>query len=210
MIYIGAARLRRYKGKVYGGSPGNARPVWDYNPGDTILVSCFTNCEKAELFLNGRSLGSKQMNDTTRIISWLVPYAPGMLSVKGYDRGVEKAADQIRTYNAPARLRVSTDTDRLHADGQSVAHLTISVVDKNGVLVYDADNEITCKVTGPGRLLGLESGDNSSHESYILDHRKAFHGKLLAYIQSGRTGGRIRVMVSAPGLEGQEVDIVSN
>lgn len=209
MIYIGASSWRRNGRNAYAGALRNAHPVWNFDLGDTILVSCFTNCGKAELFLNGKSLGEKQMNNVTGVISWLVPYQPGILSVKGYDHRVEKAQYRIATYSTPVGLSVSADTNRLRSDGQSVAHLVISVVDKNGDLVYDADNQITCRVTGAGKLLGLESGDNRSHESYMLDHRKAFHGKLLAYIQSGRKTGAIKVMISAPGLGRQEINIVS-
>lgn len=67
--------------------------------------------------------------------------------------------------------------------------------------------EITCEVQGPGKLLGLESGDSRSHEFYTAHHRKAYHGKLLGYIQSTKLKCDITVTVSAPGLGSKTLDI---
>jgi hypothetical protein len=201
MIYIGTARVTAHHGKGSLWSHHRADPVWDYSPGDEIAVSCFTNCTAAELFLNGRSLGRKSMTDSTgHMISWEVPYKAGTLSVKGYKGKKAVAGDLLRTYGAAEKLKVSADVGHLKPDAESVAHLTISVVDQDGNLVYDADNEITCELQGPARLLGLESGDNKSHESYQADYRKAYHGKLLAYIQSTLQPGEITVKVTSPGL----------
>lgn len=92
------------------------------------------------------------------------------------------------------------------AQGQKqLAHVEISIVDKNGVSVYGAENEITVSITGPATLLGLESGSSVSHEDYKSNKRKVFHGKLLAYIQSQQKHGAIKVTVTAAGLQPQEV-----
>ncbi len=208
MIYIGTARLENNQGNTSMWAHKKADRVWNYQQGDTVLVNCFTNCDEAELFLNSRSLGRKEMNDSTHIISWQVPYRPGKLVIKGYNRGRQVAAGQLQTFGLPAKLKVSADVTQLKPDGQSVAHITIYVADKNGTLIYNANNEITCSIQGPGKLLGLENGDNNSHESYTTNHRQAFHGKLLAYIQSSAGhSGEIRIMISAPGLGEQLLKI---
>lgn len=134
-------------------------------------------------------------------------FLSGTLSVKGYNKGKEVASDLLQTYGPAKRLKVTTDIGRLKADGQSIAHIGISVVDKNGTLVYDAANEINCEVKGLGKLLGLESGDNRIHESYTVNHRKAYHGKLLSYIQSSKKNGKIKVMISSPGLGKQVINL---
>lgn len=58
-----------------------------------------------------------------------------------------------------------------------------------------------------GKLLGLESGDNNSHESYLLNHRRVFHGKLLAYIQSMEKPGEVEIIISALGLGKQTINL---
>jgi hypothetical protein len=200
MIYIGTTRIRPAGGRFAAWARGRAERTWNYRPGDTVLVNCYTNCEEAELMENGKSLGRKPMDDSTHVISWLVPFRSGTLSVRGFSGGKEVARDQMKTAGAPRALELSSDVDELIPDGRSVAHVTIRVVDEAGNVVPDGRQEITCKVSGSGKLLGLESGDTRSVESYTSDQRQAMHGRLLAYVQSGKAEGTITVTVTAPGL----------
>jgi len=55
-------------------------PVWNWKPGQPIIINVFTNCEEVELFLNNRSLGIKKMDDfKSRTITWEVPFETGTL-----------------------------------------------------------------------------------------------------------------------------------
>lgn len=200
MIYIGTTPIRPGNARFAAWARSRAERTWNYRPGDTVLVNCYTNCEEAELMENGKSLGRKPMDDSTHVISWRVPFRSGTLSVRGFNGGKEVARDQMKTAGAPQALELSPDVQKLTPDGRSVAHLTIRVVDGEGNPVPDGRQEITCRVEGPGKLLGLESGDTRSVESYTADHRQAMHGRLLAYIQSGKTEGAIRITVTAAGL----------
>ena len=58
---------------------------------------------------------------------------------------------------------------------------------QEGTVVKLGDNEITCTVEGPARLLGLEGSDNSDMSDYTDNRHRVYHGRLLAYIQT--TGG---------------------
>lgn len=60
------------------------KPVWNYTPGEQILVRCYTNLPRAELFLNGRSLGICEGWNTLGTMDWIVEYEPGDLSVQAY------------------------------------------------------------------------------------------------------------------------------
>jgi beta-galactosidase len=59
---------------------------WPGKEGTNIDVRCFSNCKEVELFLNGQSLGRKNMPENSHL-QWLVPYTPGILSAKGYQDG---------------------------------------------------------------------------------------------------------------------------
>jgi beta-galactosidase len=72
-------------------------------------------------------------------------------------------------------------------------------VDKNGNPVVAATNEVTVTVTGAAKVLGLESGDPASHENYQAPKRLAYHGQLLAYVQT-QGAGPVTVTLQAPGL----------
>ena len=56
---------------------------WAGREGQPIDVWCHTNVERVELFLNGTSLGVKEVPRNTHI-EWQVPYAPGTIEARGY------------------------------------------------------------------------------------------------------------------------------
>ena len=62
--------------------------VWDWNEGQLIDVPVMTNAASCELFLNGVSLGRKEvcLDEREKALPiWQVPYAPGTLRAVGYD-----------------------------------------------------------------------------------------------------------------------------
>ncbi len=202
MVYLGTRAVP--EGEEAGSlwSHKEAAPVWRGTEGDLARAVCFTNCEAAELFLNGVSLGVKRRDDTPdRVLWWDVPYALGTLTVHGLNGGATACTTELKTSGPPQKLLAHADTATLAADGMDLAHITLTVADADGVPVYDAAPEITWAVDGPARLLGLESGDHESHEDYRAPTRRAFHGALLGYIQSTETPGPVTVRLAAPGLD---------
>src|SRR5262249_43913362 len=79
-------------------------------------VWVYSNADRVELFLNGRSLGVQEMPRWGHL-EWQVPYAPGALVAKGY-RGSEVMTDRVETTGPPATIRLKTDRTRLTADGE--------------------------------------------------------------------------------------------
>ena len=68
-------------------------------------------------------------------------------------------------------------------------------------IVPDAENRVTFNVEGDGVLVGVDNGSSPDHDSYLADNRKAFSGKVLAIVQSTKTGGSFTVTATADGLE---------
>ena len=180
----------------------NLAASWNYKEGDSIRVSCFTNCDEAELLLNGKSLGRKRLTDTPeRVMTWIVGYQPGDLSVKGFKNGKESAQYALKTAGDVYSIDAKADRTSFDKTKKQLSHIEITVLDKNGVPVCNADSEISVKVDGPAKLIGLESGSTTSHEAYKADKRKVFKGRLLAYIQSQQKAGAVTVTITAPGLQ---------
>ena len=79
------------------------------------------------------------------------------------------------------------------------------MVDENGVVVKLADNNITCTVEGPARLLGMENSDNTDMSDHTDRRERVYRGRLLAYVQTTGQAGEVRVRFSSPLLKGAEV-----
>ncbi len=161
-----------------------AQDNWNYNDGQTIRVVCYTNSTKARLLLNGSVVGkTKDYDDSTGIIHWDIPYAPGTLLCEGLDKaGNIESQYAIKTTSEVAQLNISADKSSLPNPGD-VAHVFIELHDKDGNLVKNADTNISCEVNGGGVLLGLESGNNADMSEAHLNTRRSFHGRLLAYVK---------------------------
>lgn len=184
----------------------DAWDLWNYEPGQLIRVVCYTNAPQARLLLNGKEVGQmKPYDDKSGIIYWDIPYQDGELRAEGCDAtGKVLSSYVIKTSGRPYALRATVDKEVLSPDN-ATAHVTIEVVDEQGTIVKLGDNDVTCQIEGPARLLGLEGSNNGDMSDYTDNHHRAFHGRLLAYIQTTGEKGEIRVKLTSPLLKGTEV-----
>ena len=184
----------------------DAWDLWNYEPGQLIRVVCYTNAPQARLLLNGKEVGQmKPYDDKSGIIYWDIPYQDGELRAEGCDAtGKVLSSYVIKTSGRPYALRATVDKEVLSPDN-ATAHVTIELVDEQGIIVKLGDNDVTCQIEGPARLLGLEGSNNGDMSDYTDNHHRAFHGRLLAYIQTTGEKGEIRVKLTSPLLKGTEV-----
>jgi beta-galactosidase len=76
-------------------------PHWNWpTAGEPIRVMTYANCDEAELFLNGQSLGRKPV-DPIEMAEWNVPYQRGQLKAIGYREG-RAVAEAIAETTGPA------------------------------------------------------------------------------------------------------------
>jgi len=136
---------------------------WPGREGQPLTVGCYTNHESAELFLNGESLGRKDVPRNDRV-EWSVPYQPGTLEVRGYRAGKVVGVAKMETTGAPARLGLTADRPSIQADGADVVVFTVSAHDAADRLVPTAGNLAEFSVTG-GRIIGVGNGDPGCHEA---------------------------------------------
>ena len=180
--------------------------TWPGKEGQDIEVWCYSNCEAVELFLNGKPLGAKPSGPLTHL-AWKVPYQPGTLSARALKEGKVVCTDEAKTAGGPARIQLLADRDAITSDGCDLSFITVRILDDRGIMVPVAGNEVAMSVTGPGRLLGLCSGDPASHENPKAGRLKAFNGLLLAIVQSDGHSGDIAVTASSPGLSSEPIKI---
>jgi beta-galactosidase len=190
-------------------------PHWTF-PGREGLVTpvfCYTNYPSAELFINGKSMGKQTKNsnsNTSRYrLMWMdVKYEPGNIRVVAYDANGKAAAEEIiYTAGKPHHIVLEADRKTISADGQDLSYVTAKVVDKDGHLCPDADNELSFTVTGAGKYKVVANGDAASLEIFHAPHMKAFKGMLVATVESTEVPGKINLTVKAKGLKAATIGI---
>ena len=178
--------------------------TWPDRKGKVTPVYCYTDYPSAELFVNGKSQGRITKNDTTRLdryrLRWRdVVYQPGELKVVVYDEQGNKAGQQIvRTAGKPKRLLLEPERTTIAADGNDLAYITVSLVDKNGTLCPDAANRLEFSVTGAGTYKAACNGDATSLEPFTQPQMSLFHGQLVVVCQAGKTSGVMTLTVKDP------------
>ncbi len=180
-----------------------------WTAGQAVTVWAYTNADSVELFLNGTSLGSKNMSGTTAHLQWSVPFATGTLEAKATKGGAVVATDTVKTAGAAAKLALSPDRATIKADGGDLAYVEVDIVDAQGVVAPKANNTIAVSVTGPGTLVGLDAGDSTNHDSYKGTSHAAFSGKLMAIVRSTTTAGTITVTASSGSLTGSSAVVTT-
>ncbi len=179
--------------------------TWPDRVGLVTPVHVFTSGDEAELFLNGRSLGRKKKARYDYRLRWDdVVYQPGTLKVVAYKNGKRWATDVVKTAGAAAKLILKPDRARISADGRDLSFVTITVTDRHGVTVPQADNRIRFEIEGPGEIVAADNGDPADFESFQSHDRKAFNGLCLVVVRSqAGQPGTIKLHVASAALKGE-------
>jgi len=176
-------------------------PHWNWKQGEKVdVVAYFNNADEVELFLNGRSQGTKRKQGDHMHVFWRLAFEPGMLKAVSRKNGQVVLTREIQTAGEPARIVLVPDRAAIKADGVDLSFVTVKVVDKNGTLVPAADNLIKFELTGQGAIVGVDNGNQISHESFKAKQRKAFHGMALAIVQANKKPGRIVLKAGSDNL----------
>jgi len=186
----------------------DAWPIWNYKQGEIVRVVCYTNAPKSKLLLNGKVVGElKDLDDNTGVIYWDIPFQPGKLEVVGLDKSNTQLCDfAIQSSGKPFAITVQSDLTTLKKTG-GVAQMVVQIVDENGVPVLISEDEVTCTIDGPAKLLGLEASNNSDMGNYSDIVQRVYHGRLLAYIQADGKVGKINIKFTAPWLREAKLNI---
>ncbi len=135
-------------------------PHWNLegHEGETVSVWVYSNCDEVALFVNGKNLGKKKMPRNGHL-EWTAVYRPGKVKAVGYRNGKKICEETVHTAGAPAVLQAVADRSEIHADGQDLAVVELSVLDAHGHFAPTACVPVTLSLEGPARILGAGNGD---------------------------------------------------
>lgn len=207
---------------------------WNWAGKDSVRLITFSNCEEVELFVNGKSQGVKKVPDLYHTkavkaytaeeydpdnpintgpalhkeLEWMIPYQAGTIKAESRVGGKVVATHELKTAGSPRKITLEADRQAIKANGLDLSYITVKVVDEDGVLVPDANHNITFKVTGAGSNAGVGSADVASPESFQSNQRKVFQGKALLIVRSGRRPGKIMVEAQSKGLKTAKIEVL--
>ena len=113
----------------------------------------------------------------------------------------------LHTAGKPAQIRLTPDRSTIRSNGTDLSFITVEILDKDGNLCPNADNQVQFEISGNGFIVGVDNGSPISLERFKDNKRKAFYGKCLVVIQNNGKEGKIRLDAQAEGLNRAHIDI---
>ncbi len=186
---------------------------WKGREGEITPVFVYTNFPKAELFINGKSQGIREKNDSTNMnryrLMWNeTVYEPGEVKAVAYNADGSVAGEAvIRTAGKPYKLVLSSSRKLLDANGDDLAYITVQVADKDGNIVPDAEPLVKFKVTGDGTFRATANGDPTSLRDFNKPEMDLFSGAATAIVKSGDKPGVVTLEAKSSGLKSAKISI---
>jgi beta-galactosidase len=184
---------------------------WPERVGEITPVHVYTSGDEAELFLNGKSLGRKRRELLQYRLRWdEVKYEPGELKVIAYKNGKQWTEAVMKTTGPAAKVLLQADRDTLKADGQDLSYVTVTIADKDGLLVPRSRNLVSFSISGPGEIVAVDNGDATSHASFQAQECKAYNGLALVIVRTKKgAAGTITLQARSEGLAAAEIRLRS-
>jgi len=171
---------------------------WDYTAGEQVNVRVYTNAERVELFLNGQSLGAKELSEGYSVCFEAV-FAPGELRAIA-TRGGQAAEDALETPSALAEMRLCVCPWVMAESNEAgIIQVEASLHDKAGRLIASRDVELRFGLAGDGEIISVDNGMPNDLTPYASLRRTTFMGRLIVYIRPGEEKGPMTLYGSAPG-----------
>jgi beta-galactosidase len=183
---------------------------WDGYEGKVLEVNVYCMYPEVELFLNGQSQGKKLTNRESQwIAKYMIPYQEGELKAVGYASSTQKGSCVLKSAGPATTIKLTADRDRIQADGQDLCYVMVELLDQQGNRHPKAGDLVHFSMEGPGSIAAVASSDPMSVESFQQPRRRAFQGRCMVIIRSGREAGTITLKAAAEGLTPAEIQISS-
>jgi beta-galactosidase len=176
---------------------GHSMPVRWGDEGETKMIKVYSNCDEAELFVNGKSVGKKARNSQdfpAAGLRWEVPMYKGAYTVRVVaTKGKERLEDQINfTYqsdkwNKPSKLAIEKLSEE-----NGIASVQVKLLDDKNIQCMDAANWVRFGLAGDGKL--IDNQGTSTGSRYVQMYNGA------AIIRVNTNGGKSVVSAKVDGV----------
>ena len=188
-------------------------PSWNWagNEGKMMDVRVFTSYPAIRLELNGKIIDEKIVSDTSKlIVTFKVPYEPGVLKAVALNKGIEVASRELKTTGTPAKIKLTADRSKIKPNRNDLSYVKVEITDAQGNRIPDKDIPVTFTVSGIGEIAGSGNACPYDMESFNSPVCKTYQGQALAILRPLREKevGKITLRAKADGLTTGEIDIV--
>jgi beta-galactosidase len=200
--------------------------TWPGEEGKALDVTVYSKCTSVRLELNGKVIGEEKVkNDPVEAIKPLsgsfagvstplqlsakfrVPYAAGELKAIGITDGKEVATQVLKTAGAPKKLILTAERNKITADRNDLAYITVEVADENGNVIPNANLPYEVEVAGNGELAATGNACPNEMESFQDKHSKLFHGKAVIIVRPFDKSGKIKITANSKGVASKTIEI---
>ncbi|MCX2574168.1 glycoside hydrolase family 2 protein [Pedobacter sandarakinus] len=171
---------------------GHSWPTRWGDDGEQKMVKVYSNCDEAELFLNGKSLGVKQRNSQdfpAAGLRWQVPMFKGLQTFKVVARKNKTVVtDQItqvyqtEKWGKPVKMSIKKITE-----SGGIATVEVNALDDQDVLCLDAQNVVSFQLIGDGELI-VNQGTSSGSSKVQL-----YNGRAIIKVKTNQANSVISV-----------------
>jgi beta-galactosidase len=185
----------------------------DWTPDDPDIyaeaqVQSFSNCDEVELFLNGRSVGTKgRTDDNASPRTWSFPFEKGELKAVARNGGKVVATQELKTAGKASKIILQADRISLKNNWDDVVYVRAMLVDEDGTPVLNNDSKIRFEIKGNGLIAAVDNGDPFSSEPYQAKERWTYKGTCIALVKANANEGKIEVTATSENLKGAAITI---
>lgn len=152
-------------------------------------VYVLANCDEVELFLNGKSLGRKEVGEAIPYTAaYDLNYTPGELKAVGYKNGAPCGENVLKTAASPAKMQVKSSAETITGNGQGMAFITVDLLDETGIRSRFEEKTVAVTIEGAGTLQGFGSANPSSEDKYQQASCQTFDGRVMAAVRGAGSG----------------------
>lgn len=174
---------------------------WRGHEGKDIEVEVYSRYPRVRLYLNDKLLVEQPTTRTEEYKATIsVPYEAGILKAVGVDeKGREVESRTLQTSGEAVDLRCTVDSPC--SDG--ICFVVVELIDRNGVRVQDAEQELSFEVKGNATLLATGSANLKDTVSYSSNTRNTYKGMAMAVVRSNGKSGKTILTISGKGIKKQ-------
>ena len=171
--------------------------AWKNCEGNKTIVEVYGRGVTAELYLNGRKLGSRKLKEYKALFK-NVAYEAGTLEAVILDAaGKELSRTSLESATGKSILTAVPEEQEIKVG--DVVYIPVEIRGENGVMESNDDRTVSVKVEG-GVLEGFGSANPAPTERYDDAKFTTFYGQAMAVVRALKPG-EIKLTASADGME---------